>query len=153
MTERSLRIATGALALVGAGIAGYLTLARFSGVTLACTTGGCETVQSSAYAELLGVPVALLGLGGYAAILATALVAGELARLAGAVLALAGVAFGAYLLLVQVAVIGALCQWCLASDAVMALLAVAAVGRLAPESVAALVSRLARPTAGQAASR
>jgi uncharacterized membrane protein len=130
VSERSLRIAVAALALVGAGIAGYLTYTRYAHVTIACTTGGCETVQSSDYAEIVGIPVAVLGLAGYVAIFATALFPGELARVAGAGLALGGLAFSVYLIFVQVFAIGALCQWCLASDVVMALLAAATLARL-----------------------
>ena len=51
-----------ALAALGAAITGYLLYARETGTELACATGGCETVQSSAYAEVSGVPVAALGL-------------------------------------------------------------------------------------------
>ena len=55
---------------------------------------------------------------------------GDQARAAGAALALAGLAFSGYLLLVQIFAIGAFCQWCLASDLVMLLLAAATVARL-----------------------
>lgn len=152
MTDRGLRIAVGGLALAGAAIAGYLTHARLTGTTVACATG-CETVQSSAYGEVLGVPVAVLGLAAYLALLGTALAANDLAPLIGAALALVGVAFGAYLLAVQLVVLEALCPWCVASDAVMALLAAAAVGRIAPDQVAALLPRALRAAAGHASAR
>ena len=48
----------------------------------------------------------------------------------GAVLALGGLVFSVYLVFVQAFAIGAFCQWCLASDLVMALLAAATVARL-----------------------
>ena len=130
MSDRALRIALAALALVGAGIAAYLTYAKYADATIACATGGCETVQSSEYAEVLELPVPVLGLLGYLAILATAFSAGETARLAGAVLALGGLLFSGYLVVVQIFAIGAFCQWCLASDLVMLLLAAATVARL-----------------------
>ncbi len=130
MSERGLRGATGALALGGMGIAAYLTYTRYADAAIACTTGGCETVQSSEYAELAGIPVAVLGLAGYAAILATAFVAGELGALAAAALVLGGFAFCVYLVFVQWAVIEAFCVWCLASDVVMALLVLASLLRL-----------------------
>lgn len=130
MSDRSLRIAVAALALVGTGIAAYLTYARYAHVTIACSTGGCETVQSSDYAEIVGIPVAVLGLAGYLAIFATALFRGELARVVGAGLALGGLIFSLYLILVQVFAIEAFCQWCLASDAVMLVLTVAALARV-----------------------
>ena len=153
MTDRGLRIAVGGLALAGAAIAGYLTHAHLTGTSVACGTGGCETVQSSAYGEVLGLPVAVLGLAAYLALLGTALAANDLAPLIGAALALVGVAFGAYLLAVQLVVLEALCPWCVASDAVMALLAAAAVGRIAPDQVAALRPRALRAAAGHASAR
>jgi uncharacterized membrane protein len=130
VSERSNRIASGALALVGIGITTYLLSVRASGATLSCTTGGCETVQNSPYSEIFGFPVAALGLVGYVVLLGAALARGDLARLIGAVVALAAFAFSAYLVAVQVVVIGALCDWCLASDAVTTALAALALLRL-----------------------
>jgi uncharacterized membrane protein len=130
VSERALQIVVGALATSGAAVAAYLTYARFTHTALACATGGCETVQSSGYAEVAGIPVAILGLGAYLTILATAFSTTDLARSAAAAVALAGTLFAAYLLYVQLAVIDALCHWCLASDAVLALLAAATVLRL-----------------------
>jgi len=54
----------------------------------------------------------------------------EVAQAAGAAIAVAGAVFSAYLLYAQLAVIDALCQWCLASDGVMAALAAATLLRL-----------------------
>jgi len=130
VSERRLRQVVGALALLGAAIAAYLTVTWAADVAPVCTTGGCAKVQSSEYAELLGIPVAALGLGAYLAILATALRAGPGAAAIGAALSLAGLVFSAYLLVIQAFVIEAFCLWCLLSDAVMALLVVAAVLRL-----------------------
>ncbi len=131
MSDRRLRLVIGVLAAVGVAVAAYLTYARFADATIACTTGGCETVQSSRYAEVGGIPVALLGLGAYTAILATAFSTSELARAGAAAVALAGAAFSAYLLYVQLVVIEALCLWCLVSDATLGLLAIATLLRFA----------------------
>ena len=130
MNDRRLRTAVGILAAAGVAIAGYLTYARFSHTTITCATGGCEIVQSSDYAELAGIPVALLGLTAYVFLLGTAFSSSEAARAAGAVVAVAGAAFSAYLVYVQIAVIDAICQWCIASDVVMVLLACACIGRV-----------------------
>jgi uncharacterized membrane protein len=130
MSVRALRASVAALALAGAAVAGYLTWIRYSGATIACTTGGCETVQSSSYSEIVGVPVALLGLLGYLAVAASAVRETDLFRVAGAAVALTAAGFGAYLLVVQIAVIGAVCDWCLTSDAIAAALAVVTVLRL-----------------------
>jgi uncharacterized membrane protein len=143
MNDRRLSVAVGAIAAIGVGITAYLTYTRFAHQAIVCTTGGCETVQSSKYAELAGIPVALLGLAAYAFVLGTAFFRGELARAAGAVTAVAGMLFGVYLLVVQLAVIGALCQWCLASDLVLDALAVACILRLNPDWVCGLPGRSA----------
>jgi uncharacterized membrane protein len=130
MTDRILRAALVALCLAGVSVAGYLLSARWGKTELICSTGGCETVQSSPYAELFGIPVAAAGLVGYLLIGASALVSSALARAVGAALALGALAFSAYLLVIQLAVIGAVCDWCLASDAVATVVAGLALLRL-----------------------
>jgi uncharacterized membrane protein len=132
VSERHLRAVIGLLALAGLGIAGYLTYLHYGGGTPYCVVGGggCEKVQDSEYAELAGIPVALLGLIAYAGLLATAFLAGPLAAAAGAGIALAGAAFSAWLLYAQLALIDAVCQWCVANDIVIGLAAIAAVWRL-----------------------
>ena len=125
-----LRAAIAVLALAGAGVAAYLVYARYANVQLACSTGGCETVQHSKYAKLAGIPVAVLGLGAYAAIFVTALFRQVEAAAIGTAIAVGGLAFGVYLIVIQVAVIDAICQWCLASDAILFLLAIACAERL-----------------------
>ena len=132
MSDRALRIAVGGLAALGVAIAAYLAYTRYTETTIACTTGGCEVVQRSEYAELFGIPVVVLGLGAYVFLLGTALFTIELARLSGAVAAVSGALFAAYLLVAQLFLIDAVCQWCVASDVVIALLAVACVLRLRP---------------------
>ena len=128
-----LRLAILALAIVGAAIAAYLTYVHYADVSPICTTGGCEKVQRSSYAKLAGVPVALLGLVAYCAIAATTFRRGVVAATIGVVLALGGAAFSASLLWAQLGPIGAICQWCLGNDLVIALVAVLSIVRLATE--------------------
>ena len=130
MSDRALRAVVGSLAVVGAAIAGYLVYTRYTDTKLACATGGCEIVQSSDYAEIVGIPVAVLGVVAYVFLFATALSASDFARMAGAVVAVSGAAFSLYLVYVQIAVIDAICQWCVASDAIMVLLAAVCVLRV-----------------------
>ena len=125
-----MRRAIALLAVIGTGIAGYLLAARIVDTAPVCTSGGCEVVQSSEYAEIFGVPVAALGVTGYLGILATTLRATYLAAFAAAVLAFGGSAFAVYLVVIQIAVIDALCIWCLASDGVMVAIAALAIFRL-----------------------
>ena len=121
MSDRGLRAAAAAVVLVGIGIAGYLTWAHYSGTAVACVRGGgCETVQQSSYAEIAGVPVALLGLLSYSAILVLIAWDSENARLGAATLAFVGLLFSAYLLVLQLFVIDAVCVWCLANDVLIA---------------------------------
>jgi uncharacterized membrane protein len=123
VTESRLRVAILVLAAAGAAIAGYLLYERWTGGAPVCGTGGCEIVQHSKYAKIAGIPVALLGLIAYISIFVTALCRSEPAKVAGAAIALGGLVFAVYLIYVQAALIDAFCQWCLASDVVIALLA------------------------------
>jgi uncharacterized membrane protein len=136
---RSLRAVSAAVALAGLAIAAYLTAVRVAGGSPACAIAhGCEVVQQSRYAELAGVPIAVLGLGGYAAILASLTRDGEAARTATAFLSLAGFGFSAWLTWVEVAELEAVCSWCVASAACMTALAGLSVARvLRPAPVAA----------------
>ena len=65
--ETALRIAIGVVAIAGLGVSGYLTAVRYSGDPACVVGGGCTTVQESEYSELVGIPVAVLGLVAYAA--------------------------------------------------------------------------------------
>ena len=125
MSDRRLKITGVVLAVLGLGVAGYLTYVHYAGLTPVCNIAhGCTKVQSSQYAELGGVPVALLGLIGYAGILAALLIPGELARLAAALMALVGFGFSAYLTYRELFTIDAICQWCVASAILMTGLAI-----------------------------
>jgi uncharacterized membrane protein len=130
--DRGLRLATAAVALCGLAVAAYLTYVHYRPAALVCTGGGgCETVQESSYAELAGVPVALLGLLAYATVLVLLAWDGELAPTAVAAIALAGAGFAAYLVVLQAFVIDAWCVWCLVNDLVVVpLLATLAVWRV-----------------------
>ena len=142
MSDRRLRAAMIVLAVAGAGVAAYLTWVHYADVSPICATGGgCETVQKSSYSELAGIPVALLGLGGYLAILAMLFLPGEGTRLWTAALALVGAGFSAYLTYLELFVIDAICQWCVASAVIMTVIAALSVTRLLraqpePEAVA-----------------
>lgn len=131
MTERRLWRAALVLAAIGIGIAGYLVYVHYTDTKVLCSIShGCETVQKSKYAKLAGVPVALLGLIGYVAILATLFVRSEGGRLAGAGMALVGLGFSGWLTYLEAARIHAWCQWCVGSAIVMTLLTIVLVWRL-----------------------
>jgi uncharacterized membrane protein len=128
-----LRAAIAVACSVGLAIAVYLTYVHYAHVAPICSTGGCETVQHSKYAELGSVPVALLGLVTYVVLLATVAVRGLAAAFASVLVALGALAFSGYLLWAQLGPIGAICQWCLGNDATICVVAALCVTRLLTE--------------------
>ena len=124
------------LSLVGLGVAAYVTFIETQNVAAMCgPVGDCNEVQASPYARLLGVPVGVIGLFGYTAILAACaawrLSKGSLARWAPPAIfamALFGTLFSIYLTYVELAIILAVCAWCLTSAVLMALILFLATG-------------------------
>ncbi|MGH7569898.1 MAG: vitamin K epoxide reductase family protein [Gemmatimonadales bacterium] len=121
------RQAIALLALAGWFVACYLWLYKIGVIgPLQCGTGACETVQTSRYAEFLGIPVAFYGVVGYAALVLASL-AGLRPGLAGsrgmtrllAGLATGGLLFTVYLTYLELFVIHAICRWCVASAVIM----------------------------------
>ena len=141
MSERRLRRLIALTALIGLAVAAYLTYVHYAELEPICAGGGggCEKVQNSSYSELAGIPVAVLGLIGYGLILASLWIPGDGGRLAGALLALVGFGFSAYLTWAELFEIDAICQWCVVSAVLMTILAVATSWRLIrpPEPAAA----------------
>ena len=124
MSARALRITLIVLAVIGLGVASYLTYVHYSGIKPACTAGeSCTKVQTSVYSELAGVPVALIGLLGYIAILGSLLLPeSESTRLATMAFTLIGFGFGAYLTYRELFSIHAVCEWCASSAGIMTVL-------------------------------
>jgi uncharacterized membrane protein len=112
-----LRAVLAGLAVAGFLISAYLTWTYLSGAAPLCvgSSSSCAAVQTSRYSEILGVPVAALGLFAYATMLVCAIIRGEKAALSGAFVALVGVFFSAYLSYLELFVLRAICQWCVAS--------------------------------------
>ena len=125
MNDAVLRRASVGLGLAGAGIAGYLTYVHYAGLHPICgVSHGCETVQTSPYASLFGIPVALIGLITYVLILLILRLPEERGLLSGYVLTLIGFGFSVYLTYREVFTIHAICSWCVSSAIVFTLLAV-----------------------------
>ena len=131
MSDRALRAGLAVVAIAGIAVAGYLTYVHYRPDALICTShGGCETVQESSYAELAGIPVALLGLIAWCAVLALVAWDSEPARTLVAAIALGGAGFAIYLVTLQAFVIDAWCIWCMVNDLVLVpLLAILAIWR------------------------
>lgn len=112
-----------ALALVGLGLSAYLTVEHFTAPgSLACPVGGavdCAQVTTSAQSKFFGIPVAVLGIVFFAAMLALCLPMlwqRRDRRLWQARLAVAGlgVLFVIYLIFAELFLIEAFCLWCTA---------------------------------------
>lgn len=111
------------LSLTGLFVSLYLYLYKIGKIgSLACGTGGCETVQLSPQARFLGIEVSLIGVIGYAALLLLALLALQ-PRHAGrsrpatllVLLSSGAVIFSGYLTYLELFVIHAICRWCVVS--------------------------------------
>ncbi len=118
------------LALAGAGVAGYLTWSKLSGESVVCIGfRGCDVVNNSPYAELLGIPVAVWGLGAYLVLAALALpLWGSHAFLQtwavafSFAIALGGWLFSMYLTAIEAFVLHAWCTWCVTSAVLITML-------------------------------
>jgi uncharacterized membrane protein len=141
------------LALVGMGVAIYLTIIELSGDPAFCgPVGDCNAVQQSPYAFLFGViPVGALGVIGFGAIILAWAASRYLPRrlhdlteIAVFCLALIGTLFSIYLTFLEPFVIGAACAWCLTSAVLQTLLL-----WLTVDPARAAVARLQGSTAAQ----
>lgn len=110
------------MAAAGVLVAGYLSTTHLlGGEGLICTVGNCDVVQNSKYAKIGGVPIAFLGLGMYLTIIGLGVARwrrpqlADTATIAAFAIALAGTIYSAYLTYLEIAVIQAICQWCVIS--------------------------------------
>jgi uncharacterized membrane protein len=122
-SELTLRGAAALIALIGLGVAIYITIADSGGGHPLCVAGGsgCQTVANSSYSHLFGVNVAVFGIVGYLMLIGAALIRGDAGRFAGLLVALVGFGFSAYLTYLELFTIDAICQWCVASAVLMTL--------------------------------
>ncbi len=123
-SESTLRRLAAGLAIAGIGVATYITIADAGGGAPQCLAGGhgCATVAQSHYSHIAGVNVAVFGIAGYLLLLAAAATPGDLGRFGGFMGSLIGFGFSAYLTYLEVFVIDAICQWCVASAVLMTVL-------------------------------
>ena len=119
-----------ALALAGIFISLYLTLYKLGIIgELSCSIGSCETVNTSKWATFLGLPVAAWGLLFYLDVFAVALI-GTFPRFENqpvisvvlVVQSAIGVLFSGWLTYLELAVIHAICIWCVTSACVVTLI-------------------------------
>ncbi|HYO42600.1 MAG TPA: vitamin K epoxide reductase family protein [Candidatus Limnocylindrales bacterium] len=131
--------------LAATGVSGYLSVVRVIGEDAVCgPSRGCETVASSEYSEIFGIPVAFLGLAFSLVLVVLAATwwrrADRRVLLAAYALLLLGTLFVAYLTYLELFVIEAICVWCVA-------FAITVVVALVISGLA--MHRSSRPAAGQ----
>ncbi|GAB4546006.1 MAG: hypothetical protein OHK0023_05130 [Anaerolineae bacterium] len=126
-----LRVISLVLAVIGIGVAGYLSYTKATGTEVACNAGnsGCEMASESVYGYLPvsydGIPVAYLGLGGYLTIFLALALEKRIPFLAKhskkVVLGLTfvGFLFSGYLVAVQKFILDSFCIWCMGSAVIM----------------------------------
>lgn len=116
---RKLPLAAAFVALVGVADAVYLTVKHFTAAPVPCSLiSGCETVLTSEYAEIGGVPLAAFGAIAYFAAFSLGILAAFGNRMTwnlfGVQVVMMAI-FTTWLLYLQAFVIGAFCQFCLLS--------------------------------------
>ena len=132
------RMIVSVLSLIGFFVAAYLLLYKIGVLgELACSTGGCETVQTSEHSDFLGIPVALYGVAGFVSLFVVGIVGLQeqwLERREPTVLLVAfsgvGLAYSAYLTYLEASVIHAWCQWCIISAIIVTLVFAASLAGL-----------------------
>jgi uncharacterized membrane protein len=131
------------LAVLGLGVALYLFIIKIANNPLLCTTagGGCWTVNTSSYSEIYGIPVSVIGAAGYIAIIGLLLFEGRLKKVNAVLfhygvfgLSLIGVLFSAYLTYIEVAVLHAICPFCVSSAVLMTVIFILSIARLIKET-------------------
>jgi uncharacterized membrane protein len=123
--ERTLRITSGVLGLMGLCVAGYVVYkTQILNEVPQCVGGGggCALVERSDYSELAGIHVSIFGVIGYVLILIATIRKDDLARVAAFVLSFFGFGFSVYLTYLELYDIKAICQWCVASAVLMTML-------------------------------
>jgi len=128
------------LALIGLVDSIYLTYIKLANATASCAgIGDCESVNSSKYAEVAGIPIALLGAGAFLTIIVFLLIENrsdywrDNAPMFVFGISLAGVLYSAYLTYVEIAILRAICPYCVISALVLVALLVISVVRLLKE--------------------
>ncbi|MBM4422809.1 MAG: vitamin K epoxide reductase family protein [Chloroflexi bacterium] len=132
-----LRRASAALAGLGLLVSLYLTWVKLANTSAFCGgVGDCESVNASRFSVIGGIPIALLGAGAYAAMLALHFMEGrgqfwrQWSPVGVFGLALFGTLYSAYLTYIELAVLHAVCPYCVVSAIAITLILVISVVRL-----------------------
>ena len=135
--DKRLTQVTIALTIIGLLVSIYMTIYKIAKIESMCIgNGGCSVVNSSKYSEVNGIPVAVVGMIGYTAILGILWLerkpgffkSNGTMMLFG--ITLIGFLFTVWLIYVEIALIKALCPFCLTSQVVMTLIFILSVVRV-----------------------
>ena len=126
-----------ALVVLGIAVSIYMTIYKLTSNDSMCLgSGDCHTVNASRYSEVNGIPVAVIGVIGYAAMLASLLLEtrSDFFKTNGTMLkfgmSITGFLFSVWLIYVELVLIRALCPFCVTSQVTMTLLFILAIVRL-----------------------
>jgi uncharacterized membrane protein len=115
----------------------YLSWSKITQQNVFCgTSGQCETVNNSPYSEIGGVPIAFLGVGAYLVILALLYLDGkggfwrENSWLMIFGISLIGFLYSVYLTYIEIAVLYAICVYCVVSAIAITIIFLISVFRL-----------------------
>jgi uncharacterized membrane protein len=131
------------LALLGMGVASYLAYVEVTHVEAVCgPVGECNIVQSSSYAQLFGIPIAIWGLLNYLAILilwaGQQFFSGKIASWCSfglVLLTVFGTLFSIYLTSLELFAIKAICLWCLSSAVITTIIMILVTKGIAKKSL------------------
>ncbi len=126
-----------ALVVIGLLVSVYMTIYKLTENNAMCVgSSDCRTVNESRFSEIYGIPVALVGVGGYAAMIAIHLMENrskflrDNATMILFALSLMGFLFTLYLIYVEVALLKAFCPFCVTSQTAMTFIFAISVIRL-----------------------
>ena len=135
--DKRLRQITVALSILGLLVSIYMTIYKVTSNDNMCLgSGDCSTVNASRYAEVNGIPVALIGVLGYAAIIGIHWLErkSEFFEDNGSMIlfgiSLIGFLFTLWLVYVEIALIKALCPFCVTSQITMTIIFILSIIRV-----------------------
>lgn len=136
--DKRLRQIVIALAIIGLLVSIYMTIYSITANDNMCIgSKDCSIVNASRYSKINGIPVALIGVVGYAAIIGIHWLErrNDFFEANGSMIlfgiSLIGFLFTLWLVYVEIALIKALCPFCIASQIAMALIFILSVVRVA----------------------
>jgi uncharacterized membrane protein len=124
--DSSLRTVSIVLAALGLLDSVYLVWVKYTGAYVLCgPIGNCESVNSSQYSEIFGIPIALLGAGAYAVMMVLLLVEhlgqvwAEFGPMIVFGMSLIGFLYSIYLTYIEIAILKAICPYCVISAIIL----------------------------------